>query len=263
VEKVVVAGATGYLGRFLVQELGRRGHSVRALVRPGKSVEGASEIVEAEATFSSLGITRQTDRVTFMDVDYGANHRLLAEAEVSGVRRFGFVSVVRPELFTDSEMVAARERFVAELRASSIPSCVVRATGFFSDLREPLEMAKKGRVYLIGDGKARINPMHGEDLARASVDALESGSTERAVGGPQTFTWQEIAELAFRALGREPKITHVPEWVVKVALPPVRLFSRRTHAIARFVSRVAVNDVMAPEQGHHMLSQYYAELAKD
>ena len=32
---VFITGATGYMGRPLAEELSRRGHAVRALVRPG------------------------------------------------------------------------------------------------------------------------------------------------------------------------------------------------------------------------------------
>jgi uncharacterized protein YbjT (DUF2867 family) len=119
---IVAAGATGYSGRYLVAELSRRGHRVRALVRPDKSVDGADEVFVGEATrastleglchgadavFSSLGITRQTDRVSYEDVDYEANLNVLAEAQRAGVRRFGFISVVRPEVFAPSALARA------------------------------------------------------------------------------------------------------------------------------------------------------------
>jgi dihydroflavonol-4-reductase len=44
---VLVAGATGYLGGFVVRELLRRGVSVRALVRPSPSVAAAAEELAA------------------------------------------------------------------------------------------------------------------------------------------------------------------------------------------------------------------------
>ncbi len=273
---VVVAGATGYLGRFLVAGLAERGVRVRALARPGKAVEGAAEVFEGEATraatlaglcdgadavFSSLGITRQKDRVTFEQVDHQANLNVLGEAKRAGVRRFGFVSVVRPELFASSAMVQARERFVADLLSSGLEARLVRATGFFNDLREPFEMAEKGRVYLIGDGTARINPIHGADLARACADALEGGDEILSVGGPDTFTWNEIAALAFDALGRPARVTHVPGWMASSMLPLVRPFSRRAYDIASFVRTVSLHDITGQPCGTHHLGDFYRELA--
>ena len=51
---IVVAGATGYLGRYLVSEFRRRGWHVRALVRDERRARAggleADEFFEAEAT---------------------------------------------------------------------------------------------------------------------------------------------------------------------------------------------------------------------
>ncbi len=262
IERVLVAGATGYLGGFVVAELARRGLWVRALARPGKKVKGASEVFEGEATrpdtltgvcdgihavFSSLGITRQTDKVTFRDVDYGANKSVLAVARAAGVERFGFVSVVSPELFSGSALTDAREAFVAELRAADgIEPLVIRSTGFFNDLRAPFDMALKGRVYLIGDGNARINPIHGADLAKVVVDALLGDQAEVSVGGPETYTWNEIAALVFEALNKRVKVGHVPVWLTRGSLGLVRVFKRRTYDIASFVRIVSSHDVLAP-----------------
>ncbi|HVS09417.1 MAG TPA: NmrA family NAD(P)-binding protein, partial [Planctomycetota bacterium] len=39
--RIAVTGATGFIGRYMVRGLAREGHTVRALVRPGR--EGALE----------------------------------------------------------------------------------------------------------------------------------------------------------------------------------------------------------------------------
>ena len=91
-KRVLVAGATGYLGGFVAREFKARGYFVRALARSAKKTdllwEFTDEIVEAEVTlpetlvhvceaidcvFSSIGITRQKDGLTFRVVDYQGN----------------------------------------------------------------------------------------------------------------------------------------------------------------------------------------------
>jgi len=51
-KRVLIAGATGYLGGFVAQELNARGHFVRALARSPEKLEGIrdclDETVEAE-----------------------------------------------------------------------------------------------------------------------------------------------------------------------------------------------------------------------
>jgi uncharacterized protein YbjT (DUF2867 family) len=275
-EKVLVAGATGYLGRHLVSALKARGYRVRALVRRGKQVDGADEHVEAEVTrpetllgvcdgvdavFSALGITRQKDPVDFEDIDYAANAALLDEAVGAGARRFGVIAPVGHELCRDLKIVQAKERFIEELGAAPIEGVVVRATGFFKDVAEIFKMARRGRVYLFGDGEARTNAVHGADLAGACVRALFSGQQEIAVGGPVVETWDEIAHLAFHALGRRPKITRVPEGVARAALAAVRPFNRRAYDVGAFLVRVSTHEILAPMYGTHTVASFFDGLA--
>ncbi len=282
--RVVVAGATGYLGRHLVEELTSRGLTVVAIVRPGKVIEAPGvEIFEAQVTepdtlrgvcdgadavFSALGITRQRDDVTYEDIEYHANLNLLREAERSGVERFGVISAIHPEVHGDLAIMESRERFIAELRSSSLESTVVRASGFFSDLEEVFNMAERGRVYLLGDGTTRANPIHGRDLATVCADELlrpPGVDPDRvvAVGGPSTMTWEEIAHLAFDALGTRPRITRVPLWIPRTLVPVVGLFNRRLYDIASFVVRSASIDMTAPEFGTRHLEELYIALAKE
>lgn len=275
-KKILVAGATGYLGGYVVAELKRRGHFVRALVRPGKKVPGADECFEAEATrsetlagicdgmdavISSLGITRQTDKVTFEQVDYGANRALLEEAKSAGVPRFVFVSVLAPDTLVGIAMADARERFVRELQASSVEAAIMRPTGFFSDMKEFLAMAQSGRVWLIGDGSSRMNPIHGEDLAGACAGALDQPPGEHDLGGPETFTYDQIARLAFEVLGKPARISHVSPGLAGAMLKVVRPFSKRTSELGAFLLRVMTHDVVGPAMGTRTLRAFYADEA--
>jgi len=81
------------------------------------------------------------------------------------------------------DIVDAHEAFVDELKESGIEFSVLRPTGYFSDMGEFFEMARRGRVWLIGSGKNRVNPIHGVDLAVVCADAVESDAIEST--GPQ------------------------------------------------------------------------------
>lgn len=167
---------------------------VRALARSeprlGWAREFVDEVIVAEATEPStmhgvcegvdtvitcLGITRQTDNVTYEQVDYGANSYLLSLAQHAKVRRFVFVSVLHADKVTFTDMVGARERVVKELKGTSdIEWVLVRPTGFFVDLQNFVDMASTGRVWLLGHGTSRLNPIHGADLAAVCADAVDS-----------------------------------------------------------------------------------------
>lgn len=276
---IVIAGATGYLGRHLVSVCRARGWTVRAIARPGKTVRDAHETVHADVTdpasirgvfdgadlaFSALGITRQTDKVTYEDIEYTANAHLLDEAIRSGVARFGVISVARVEAFRGLAITESRERFVSHLQqrstAGDIDATVVRATGFFSDMGDVFEMAEQGRIFLVGDGTCRVNPIHGTDLATACADALEQGQDEVSVGGPETFTWNEVATLAFDVTGKRERVARVPAWLIRWLLPVVRVFSQRAFDVGSFILRGATTNVTAPPTGTHTLRDHYEAL---
>jgi len=134
---------------------------------------------------------------------------------------------------------------------------VAGATGYFSDMGEILEMARRGRVWLIGSGENRINPIHGADLAVACADAIESDETEFNVGGPQTMTWSEAAALAFEVLGRPAKVTRIPEWLMWPVVRLVRLFNRHQGDLLAFFTTMATTNVVAPATGTRTLQAHF------
>lgn len=280
-EKVLVAGAGGRLGRHLLRELAARGHGVRALVRDPctvagedldafacdarrpESLAGACEGVGAvvSALGASLALRYTPPHATYRDVDLRANLNLLAEARRAGVRRFVYVSLYGAEAMRGLGYVDAHEEFVAALRAGGLGHAVVRPTGFFYVFAEVFKMAARGRAVVIGDGRARTNPVHERDVARACADALETGAAELPVGGPETYTRREVAELAFRALGRRPKVSAVPAGLVRALAAPVRLFDQRLHDLLQFGVAASTTDLVAPPYGSASLAEYFRSLA--
>lgn len=280
-ERVLVAGATGYLGTFLLQELLSRGYPVKALVRDPQRLGNFSsqepEIFQGEITrpesiagccenvdvvISTVGITRQKDGLSYMDVDYQANVNLLQEAEKSGVRKFIYVSVLNGERLRQLKICEAKERFVDVLKDSSMSSCIIRPNGFFSDMAEYFKMAQKGRAYLFGDGTLRANPIHGADLAIVCADQIDGEEVQFDVGGPQTLSQNQIAELAFSALGKPARITHLPDWLRRVILSSVKVFtSSRTYGPIEFFLSVMAMDMIAPEYGSLTLKDFFNDLA--
>jgi uncharacterized protein YbjT (DUF2867 family) len=278
-ERVLVAGATGYLGGFVAREFKKRGHFVRALARYPKKLDhmktDLDEIVEGQVTdpesiknicdgieivFSSIGITKQKGPLTFKDVDYQGNVNLLEAAKRAGVKKFVYVSVFNGPNLLYLDIIKAHEDFVDELKASGLDYSIIRPTGYFSDMGEFFNMAKRGRIYIIGSGLTRVNPIHGADLAVVCVDASYSENQEIDVGGPETFTYREICELAFKILDKPVKITSVPSGLVWFLVAAVRLFSRHKGELIAFFTTAMTNDVVAPATGTHLLQDYYSSL---
>ena len=277
--KVLLAGATGYLGRHIALELEKKRYPLKIIKRNGSEVPFDTknmEVIEAEVTnpeslkgeldgtdvvISTVGITRQNDGFTYMDVDYQANSNLLQEANKAGVKKFVYVSAFNADRIKHLKMAAAKEKFVDELKYSGMDYCIIRPNGFFSDMTEFLKMAKKGKAELFGDGNYKMNPIHGEDLAEICVNAIESNDNTIEIGGPEVFTHNEIVKLAANIIGKEVKISYMPEWVRRMILWSARTFtSTKKYGPMEFFFTVLAMDMVAPAYGKHTLSDYFNEM---
>ncbi|MBU2881852.1 SDR family oxidoreductase [Psychrosphaera sp. B3R10] len=280
--KVALAGSTGYLGSYIARELTSQGYWTRLLVRNKAKLTSlaisSNEVVTLDVTESeeldgaldgidvvitTIGITKQRDGQTYYDVDYQANLNILLEAKKSGVKKFIYVSALNGEKLTELKICEAKEAFVAVLQQSGLDYCVIRPNGFFSDLGEFHKMAQQGRVYLFKDGKQKTNPIHGADLAKVCVSAISASEQDVLVGGPDILTHNEIATMAFNAVGKPIKISYVPEWMRRSILGFIRLaLSSKTYGPIEFFLTVLSMDMVAPKTGEHHLDDYYTNLSK-
>ncbi len=277
--RVLVAGATGYLGRFVAREIDARGHFVRALARSPHKLDDmrdqVDEVVRGEVTdpaslegvcddievvFSSVGITKQKGKATWKDVDYQGNKNLLEVAQQANVQKFIYVSVFNGPNLRHLDIVGAHEDFVDVLKTSDMDYAVIRPTGFFSDMTEFYKMAKRGRVYLFGCGDNRVNPIHGADLAVTCADAMDGDRQEIDVGGPEVLTYREIAQLALRVQDKPVKISSVPMFLVKPIISVTRLFDRQQGELLAFMATAMTSDVVAPPTGTRTLEAHFQAL---
>lgn len=272
---VLVGGSTGYLGRYIIQELLNQNYTPKALVRNSKTSGFTSEIsiIESQVTqpetlkgicknvdyvISTIGITRQKDGLTYMDVDYQANVNLIEEAKKSGVKKFIYVSVLNGDKLTHTKIGYAKEKFVQYLKKSGISYSIIRPNGFFSDMGDFLQMAKSGRIYLFGNGEHKLNPIHGDDLAKVCIDAITNNKKEINVGGPELMSQNEIATIALQAYDKKERIIHIPDWIRKMMLWSLKAFTTsKTYGPYEFFLTTMTMDMTAPKYGKHLLKNYF------
>lgn len=284
-KRVLIAGATGYLGKFAVKAFKQAGYHVRVLTRskerlyeagpftaPGLVKDDMDEVFVGEITqpetlaglmddidlvFSCVGISRQRDGLTFEQVDYQCNKNLIELAESSAVCRFTYVSMQGAENIMDLAIVKAHEKVVAALKQSNLDYRIVRPCGYFSDMGVLYDMASKGRVYLVGDGHNKMSPIHGWDLAQACVETAEGDELEAEVGGPDTMTQREAAELAFDVAGKPVKVTVIPMWLARGLVKVIALLSTQFGDLADFIVTAGEIDGVGPPRGTMTLRAYF------
>lgn len=275
-KRVLVAGATGYLGQHLVKELKSRGYWVRILIRKEEQKEKFDDVDDffvgqitqpssldgvthnIDWVFSTIGITRQQDGMTYMDVDYQGNANLLHCALSDGVEAFQYISAINGDRLRHLKIFEAKEKFVDELKASGMNYSVMRPNGFFSDMRDFLDMAKGGRVYLFGDGRFRLNPIHGKDLAKVCVDKMENKEQEATIGGADILSHKDLGTLALSAWGKPIKITYLPDWTRRFTIWLMRTFtSSKTYGPIEFFLTAMADDNIADQYGEERLADYF------
>jgi nucleoside-diphosphate-sugar epimerase len=143
-KSVFLTGGTGYIGSRLIPALTTRGHSVRALVRPGSkgTLPTALESVIADP----LRLDSYTDQIPpaetfihligtphpspakakqFQEIDLVSIQVASKAAREAGVRHFIYLSVAHPSSMMQA-FIAVRMQGEALLRETGMPSTFVR-----------------------------------------------------------------------------------------------------------------------------------------
>jgi uncharacterized protein YbjT (DUF2867 family) len=230
--KIFIAGGTGFVGGHLKRELLGRGHALRLLVHKRGGVEESGvELVEGDATslenlvqfmngcdavINLVGIIREfpSRGVTFERLHVQATANLLAAASQAGIRRYLQMSALgtRPNALSDYH----RTKFRAEVlvHESALDWTINMLAG---------QLRLAPLMPVIGDGSYRLQPIHGDDVARCFAMALEMpetiGQTFELCGNDR-LSFVDLLDSVARAMGKSaPLKTHVPLGLMKLVVP--------------------------------------------
>jgi divinyl chlorophyllide a 8-vinyl-reductase len=233
---VVVAGATGYIGKYVVKECVRQGYKTTAVIREGSKPRedffaGADVCIGDVTDPQSLRdkvfggrpvnvvisclASRSGVKQDAYAIDYQATKNCLDVARECGSEHFILLSAycVRKPLL---QFQNAKLKLEQELReAGDIRHSIVRPTAFFKSVSGQFELVQQGWPFVMfGDGNlCRCNPISETDLASFIVNCIVEKNKWNAVlnvGGPDDgLTPTQQAELLFDVLGKEPKFWKV------------------------------------------------------
>ena len=252
-KKVLVAGATGHIGKAVVAELLDKGYFVYAIVRKEKRLEYSDQsnlkVLSLEAGENS-DWTKQLPRIDIIIsclasrsgcehdanfVDYSLNSDLLYFALKIELQHFILLSAIciqKPKL----AFQRAKLRFNSKLMSSGLRYSIVLPTAFFKSLSGQVNRIKNGKCFLVfGTGKRTSSlPISEIDLAKYIVNCIESEKSwnkSLPVGGPgPAVTPLDQAKMLFEIFDKPKKIKHVSPRFFDFAiilLFPVSLFSQK------------------------------------
>lgn len=250
--KVVLAGAYGNLGADILKRLVKDNHEVVALdlVQRDLGIEGNVTFKQIDVTkpetlvgvcdgadvvISTVGLTKTSATVTNYQIDYQGNLNILNEAKKAGVKHFAYTSVIKAELAPKVPMVHAKHMFEEELKKSGLTWSIYRPTGYFYDIVKVFKpMIEKGEVTLLGKKPVHANVISTEDLADFVVLHMLDENKMYNIGGKETYSYEEIANLCFAAAGKEPVIKRAPAFLFDVLAFVNKLKKNGKEAILRF-----------------------------
>jgi len=204
--KIAVAGATGRVGRHVVDVLKAEGHDVVAMSRSS----GVDVVTGQGLALALTGVECIIDAATGPSPDqkaatefFTAAARNLHQAgERAGVRRMVVVSIIGTDRFT-AGYGAAKIAHEKAMLSGPIPVRVLRAAQFHEFVAQLVEWGRQGEVSLVP--RMRIQPVAARTVAQALADlaadpesAPAPGSSEvpmLEIAGPREENLADLARL--------------------------------------------------------------------
>ena len=277
--KIVLAGAFGNLGAEILKKLCADGHEVVAAdLREsvvsecnGKYTFRAIDATNpetmkglcdgADVVITTVGLTGASTKVTAYDIDLNGNLNLLAEAKSAGVKKFVYISVIScDEPGADKvPMLHAKYLFEEELKKSGIEYVIHRPTGYFYDIAKVFKpYVDNGEMQLLkGYGSVKANVVDCPDFAKFIVDTMNDVNAVYNVGGKETYTYEEMAQMCFDAAGKPLKIKWAPIWLFGVLANLPKIKKAGKHDIILFSKWTLSHDLVGDtEVGEGSFKKY-------
>ncbi|MBO6676842.1 MAG: NAD(P)H-binding protein [Rhizobiales bacterium] len=269
-KRVLLAGATGTIGRAVARALVAAGHDTVCLMRragledqfPGATVQVA-DVTDPTGLEDALADERFDTVISCLAsrtgapkdawaIDHRANLNLLNVAKAAAVPQFVLLSAIcvqRPKLAFQQAKLA----FEKVLIDSGLTYSIVRPTAFFKSLSGQLDRVKAGKPFLVfGDGTlTACKPISDEDLADFILTCLDDPSRQNAIlpiGGPgAALTPLDQGKALFEALGREPRIKYVPVALISTIIAALSSLGRLAPKLAEKAELARIGRYYATE----------------
>ena len=257
--KVVVAGGTGFVGRYVTRALLDGGHNVTVLGRHPDKVPGIPQLAGANASRGDVTVPASLSgtldgadavvcavqlpnypieiprkNLTFDHYDRQGTENLMAEAKSAGVQRFLYISGAGADPRSDKTWYRAKGRAESALRSSGLQWAVVRPSWAYGPedraLNRFVQIARFSPVVpRLGIRRQRIMPVFVEDVALAVSGIFERDDTwERVyeIGGPHVLSMDEVIRTMLDIEGRRRLVIPVPKSLAKLGTAPLVLLPK-------------------------------------
>ena len=271
---VLVTGATGFLGRHVVQQLLDTNHEVRVMVRsPGsesvfatppsdvcygnvsdpdalaEACRGISQVIHLVAVIR--GGPRQFDAINRQ----GTANVVAAAKEAGSVRHFVHVSALGAANVPHLRYLHSKWLGEQEVVNSGLPHVILRPSLIFGPGDEftnaVAALVRSSPITpVIGSGNNRLQPIHVEDVARCVALSLSGnirGNRTVEIGGPEQLSYNEIIRAVARVMGRRRLLVNVPLWKMRLPIALMEMLTPRAPINRAMLQLITLRNVAEPD----------------
>jgi len=244
---VVVVGGSGFLGRYVVQELAATGVRLRIVVRrPGAAsflkplvALGQAQIVAgnvanpadmkrafdgATAGVNLVGILAETGKQTFAAVQAAGAGNAARAAAAAGVGTYVQMSAIGASAMSGARYAQTKAAGEAAVLAALPNATVLRPSLVFGPegqfINRFAALGKALPVVPVVAGNTRFQPVYVLDVAKAVVAALRDpgrfGGRTFDLGGPRIYAFRDIIAWILREIRVEKSMVEVPPFVARL-----------------------------------------------
>jgi len=243
-KKILITGATGFIGKALTRHLSETEYQVRVLIHPSQKSPDLPKGIPVEAAVAGLNDTRGL-RAAMVDVDIvyhlasqealGARGNLL-ETDIQGTKnlveaaqdadvdRFFFISHLGADRASAYPIMTAKAIAEDHIQKSSLDYTILRSGIVYgSNDRFTTNLARMIRsiplIFLLpGQGDTLLQPLWIEDLANILLWSLDNDDTRQEtyeIGGPEQISFRDIVVSMLHVMG-------INRHLLPVSIPLIR-----------------------------------------
>jgi uncharacterized protein YbjT (DUF2867 family) len=253
-QRVLLTGASGFVGSAVVKGLTQSGLSVNALVNRRTLPETGAQVKSIRADLFDpaaldgamagcavaihlIGIIQENSKkgITFERMHIEATRRVVEAAQRSGVKRFVHMSAMGVRADAETEYGRTKWRAEQIVRESGLDWTIFRPSMIHGPNGEFMKMEAKwarkqsppflfmpyfGAGLLGLNAKGRVQPIFVDDVARAFVEAIGNSKSIGRVyelGGADRLTWPMMHRIASQGIVGKQRLTlGIPAWYGKL-----------------------------------------------
>ncbi len=217
--RVLITGATGFIGGHLVDALLTSGYEVTAVSRElleltarfprARSIgldvtahlhpeDWQAHLLDIDVVINAVGIIAETRTQSFEILHYEFPRVLFKACELAGVKRVIQISALGAEANAASRYHASKYDADSYLRALNVRSVIVKPSLVFGAQGKSTEffraLAAQPVQFLIGQGNQMVQPIHIDDLVAMLVrlTTIELPPAEVAAVGPAPVSFRDM-----------------------------------------------------------------------